>query len=126
MSKKVDYTFYVLPTYLKVNGLNEKALREILKLTEEEIDFVKLLEIFSYDEPLPVRKNGIKTDETIKCDPLCVALYDSYYGGQLYLDRYIEIPFAVTIPNKYDIINQMSLAKSIFKKYKPEKFNYFF
>jgi hypothetical protein len=126
MREKVDYTFYALPTLLRVNALNENALRKNLKLTDEEINFMRNLEFCSYDEPLPVRKNGKKTDKLIKCDPICVALYDSYYGGQIYLENYIEFPFTKTIPDKYDVKSQMELAKSIFNKYNPEKFNNFF
>ena len=92
---------------------NNEALREDLGITNEEIAFMAGLRYFQFHEPARMVKDGIKQKESILLDPICIALYDFYYGAKIAISRGVEFDGTES---------KMRMAKSIFQKYSPETY----
>lgn len=109
----IEITKYLQLLPFGMKAFDTKALHDDFGITPEEVLFMSGLEFFPFNEPVPIVKKGIKQRQVVVLDPICIALYDFYYGAKLALSRGIDFG---------DTKNKMKIAKSIFQKYDPEKF----
>lgn len=98
---------------LGIKIFNVQGLLQDFGITMDEIFLLTKLFYFPDNELVPIVINGIKQREWIEVDPICVAVYDFYYGAKIALSRNMGFD---------DTEMKMELAKSFFKKYSPEKY----
>ncbi|AWG24405.1 hypothetical protein [Flavobacterium kingsejongi] len=115
--QKLHYSHFVKADAFGVNQINVAALRDKLKLNDNEIQLMLTLEsrFSTVEEKLPVLKDGVATGKMVFCDPICIALYYTYSGCEIALKNGLFLESAAT--------NVKELIKSIFNKYDSEKFN---
>jgi hypothetical protein len=99
--------------------LDEQKLRENT-FTDAEISLLLNLRYFNTYENVPIVKKGIKKKVGILLDPICVALYDFYYGAKMALESNLNLE------DRTQLITKMKLAKAIVRKYSPLKYKSIF
>ena len=106
-----------------VNKIDRAQIKKDFELTDEEISFLNNLEFFPFHEIVPCRGAGkvisnvfnviaVLIDRTTFLDPMCVALFDYYYGIEMSIKKGIDTGLD-------DNIKHMKRSKSIFKKLDP-------
>jgi len=93
------------------------ALKEDFGISEDEVMFLSKLFYYPFHEKVPKIKNGKMQKARIQLDPICVALYDYYNGAKILLSRNVKLE---------NVVTEMKMAKSIFKKYCPENYSHCF
>jgi hypothetical protein len=109
----INFTTYLELLPFGMKAFRTRALYDDFGITTEEVFFMSGLEFYSYSEMAPIVIKGVKQKEGILLDPICIALYDFYYGAKMALSQGFEFG---------DTEKKMEMAKMIFKKYNPEKF----
>ncbi len=107
-------------------GLRRMYLDENCKekygFTDEEFIFLNRLRYFDKHEKVPKYKNGFRTEKTVRLDPFCVALFDTYHGAKIILKNIKLYPQF----DKEQMLGRLKIIKSIAKKYSPTEYKKMF